>query len=512
MRCRYDHDGTAGPRWAATLAVMLAASTMAVRAQDPCPSPFVVGDNLVPANTRPVAVLGQLDIDADGVADGAPDTDGDGLPDNWEVGGLHPGFVGFFAPTAIGPGTPPTFLTARLTVSTDADNADTDGDGLTDFIEVFGLKYIDDNGNGRLDFVFTDTNGNGRWDLGEPIDPSSEWLDLNLDGLPSIGEYPLANIDPAANRQYDFDGFVFTDPSNSDTDGDGILDGCDIDPLINPETFGVSLATGFVRPYAEEGDTDLDNDGLGNGSDFGNDIIQTVDFPTDIADLLTIFRKDRITAGTLPESLIEDLLGADWDGNGLFRITDTNGFARPQIGTAVDIAGNDCFYNALGTLQTRYAELFRVGPRKLYGELPTEDADCALAPNLGTSTVAGDRNDPGTNYATMRQGLGYQLIVVPAGRIPITFPDVRVWTILYAWRTSGFDIDGDGFVGSPEGRFTQDDRHPFVIDTEVDLSFDGRIAVPQRFECGIMAPLAMTGILAGFALFMMVGRSRRLSS
>ncbi len=508
MRCRCSLDAITVTRWAVALLVMLSAGTMGVQAQDPCPSPFVVANNLVPPNTRPVPVLGQLDIDGDGVPDGAPDTDGDGLPDNWEVGGADPSFVGFLAPTAIGPGTPPTFLTARLTVSTDAGRADTDDDGLTDFIEVFGLKYIDDNNNGRLDFIFTDTNGNGRWDLGEPIDPISEWLDLNLDGLPSIGEFPLANIDAALNRQHDFDGFVFTDPSNPDTDGDGIRDGCDIDPLINPETFGVPLATGFVRPFAQEDDVDLDNDGLGNGSDFGNDVIRTVDFPTDMGVLLNLFRKDRITAGTLPESLVEDLLGADWDGNGLFRITDTRGFRRPQIGTEVDAAGNDCFRQSLvDSLQPRYEELFRVGPRKLYGEFPTEDTSCDLPPSLGASTVEGTRVDAGTDYATLRQGMGYQLLVLPADRVPITFPDVRVWTILYAWRQPGFDIDGDGFVGTPEAQFQLDDRHPFVPE-EVDFGFDGIITVPRQFQCGLLGALTMTSMCVGFGLLWIAGRRR----
>ena len=37
---------------------------------------------------------------------------------------------------------------------------------------------------------------------------------------------------------------------------------------------------------------------------------------------------------------------------------------------------------------------------------------------------------------------------LPSGRTDF-LPDPRVWAVLYAWRTPGFDIDGDGFVGVP---------------------------------------------------------------
>ena len=270
--------------------------------------------NALPSpNTKPVGVLSQLDIDGDGLPDDAADSDQDGLPDDWEQNGIEgpsltkgTGFdrlVPFSAPTAIGPGTPPVSVFSRRAVSTDACNWDTDGDGLSDFVEVFGLKFIDDNASGRLDPV--------------------EWFDGNQDGLPSVGEHPLLNVDASLNRQNDFDGFVFTDPTNPDTDGDGLLDGEDFDPLINPQTFNVQNLNFFIRG-SNRTDQDFDNDGLGNGSDFGNDLIGKIDTPADLVDLLNIFRSDllKLEPPVVPEAIIEDLLGADWNADGLYRTTD----------------------------------------------------------------------------------------------------------------------------------------------------------------------------------------------
>ena len=492
-----------------------------------------------PSNVRPVPILSELDIDDDGVPDQATDSDGDGLPDNWEEGGeeafskdggaLPPDrFVGFPVPTAIGPGTPPTPIFSRRAVTTSADLWDTDEDGLSDFVEVFGLKFIDDNGNNILDFNYIDdnldrsvdpTDRNGQWDPGEPVDAASEWMDLNGDGMPSIGEWPLPNFfaelntnDPDADstifiidtdgdgvgdqylrrtdpneqvflldtngdgvgdqvvdwltasgvtaiarpsnivgeRIYDFDGFMFTDPTSDDTDGDGDVDGEDRDPLINPETFGVDRASGFDRTGIAQTDEDLDNDGLGNGSDFGNDTLtpQRVDFPTDFDDLMRIFRPDRDR--TVPESLIEDLLGADWDGNGLWRITDILEFRRNVTAA--------CLADEVGDLDRYFVvevgdedhQLF-VERRPPAGLNPCTDPN-DLGPGPDQPTSYGQR-DP--------NGMGFQRLLLPADRSQPFLPDVRIWAILYAWRVPGFDVDGDGYIGSPENTFVLDDRHIF---------------------------------------------------
>lgn len=466
------------------------------------------------ANLRPVAVLSQMDIDGDGVPDGAIDSDCDGLPDNWEAGGVEgpslipnagDRFVGISAPTAIGPGTPPTFIFARLVVATSAGARDTDGDGLTDFVEVFGLKYIDDNNNGILDFAFTDSNANGRFDEGEPINPASEWLDLNGDGLPSIGERPLPNIDPALFRDNDFDGFVFTDPTLADTDGDGLNDLEDRDPLINPRSFGVARGT-FERLVA--GDLDLDNDGLGNGSDFANDLLGVVDSPSDLGELIGIFRPDRLSdenevacpVPTIPETLIEDLIGADWDGNGLSRITDVRTF-RSGISTSTTCL--EQIYDDPATAANEFQQLFLVEGRELFGRDPAVDgADACQRPPVGASNCS----TPSVFNARV-QNLGWQELLLPAGRSVPFFPDRRVWTVLYSWRMPGFDIDGNGYVGSPEQNFAVDDLHEFVAESNTGIpQLDGRVDA----TCGMLGGSALMATLAGmWGLRLLGGRRRR---
>lgn len=382
------------------------------------------GTRLCTPNLTVAALLSRLDIDGDGIADNAPDTDGDGLPDNWERGGAEARtadnleldrIVYYPAPSAIVPGTPPTPIFTRLAVATDALNADTDGDGLSDFIEVFGLMFIDENRNGLLD--------------------GGEWMDKNSDGLPSPGEYPVDNSD-TPDVLHDFDGFIFTDPTNRDTDGDGQLDGDDNDPLINPRAFG-NPGTIIVRLNAE-GNADIDKDGLGNGMDMGNDLtseegpglpdfFQMIDNPENLQELLELFRPDLLDDGIVPEAQVEDLFGADWDGNGLWRTTDMRTWS-------LVIDPND-------PAATPPDELFALVPddpnsHRFYATQTFDDLRTAFT-------------DEGCDsYGKRGIGMGWQDLLVPSGRTDF-LPDGLVWAILYAWRVPGFDIDGDGFIGVP---------------------------------------------------------------
>ncbi len=377
-------------------------------------------------NLAPPVILSALDIDGDGLPDNAPDTDGDGLPDSWETGGFESldsngnqpdRFVFFPAPSAIVPGTPPTPIFTRLAVSTSAFNPDTDGDGLSDFVEVFGLRFIDEDQDGRL--------------------ATDEWNDITADGMPSPGEWPMDNSGANAGfgLRHDFDGFVFTDPTNPDTDGDGISDSEDPDPLINIRAFGNTGS--FIVRFDAEGDADIDDDGLGNAMDMGNDLVsadgegvqdfQVIDNPESVVDILELFRRDLLAEvpPIVPESTIEDLLGVDWDGNGLWRTTDVRDWSL-----IIDA-------DRPATLPP--AETFTIaglGGRALYAEQRFAELEALYnGPNY-------DR------YGDHGVGLGWQRLLEPAGRTEF-IPDPHIWAILYAWRLPGFDIDGDGFIGVP---------------------------------------------------------------
>ncbi len=396
------------------------------------PGPDCVCRLLIP-NLRAAALLSQLDIDGDGLPDNAPDTDGDGLPDNWELGGVEPNpdfdrVVYFPAPTAIVPGTPPTPIFNRRAVATSAYTADTDEDGLSDFIEVFGLMFIDDNFNGSLDA--------SEWQEGEGT----------ANGLPNPGEYPIDNAPPPGTPSslkdllgnpllHDFDGFIFTDPTNPDTDGDGIPDGLDVDPLINPRSFGLG---GLIVRFQAEDNPDVDRDGLGNGMDMGNDLTtaeapglqqsQVIDNPANLRQVLKLFRPDLLANGVVPEAVIEDLLGADWDGNGLWRTTDVRDWSL-----LIDRADANVLPCKFSLLDPAYADV------TVCREQTFDD--------LRSLFNASDFN----RYGERGIGLGWQTVLLPSSteQFPQFIPDLRVWAILYAWRMPGFDIDGDGFVGVP---------------------------------------------------------------
>ncbi|MBP3666074.1 MAG: VWA domain-containing protein [Clostridia bacterium] len=115
---------------------------------------------------------------------------------------------------------------------TDKEKVDTDGDGLSDYVEVMVLNY---------DPLKTDTDENGTTDDRE---------DLDQDGLDNKTEIELgtdcfiADTDQDALTDKDEVETHHTDPLKSDTDGDGFLDGWEIengtDPLSENKTLDVT--------------------------------------------------------------------------------------------------------------------------------------------------------------------------------------------------------------------------------------------------------------------------------
>ncbi len=194
----------------------------------------------------------------------ALDTDGDGLPDDWEVRyQLDP-----TSPTGDdGPDGDPDMdnldnLTEFL-LGANPRNADTDGDGLPDDWEVrYSLNPNsavgndgkdgdpdDDNLSNSDEYLHdtsprnSDTDGDGLpdgWEVAYQLDPTSTAGDDGADGDPD--EDNVRNVDEYAHG---------TNPRNVDTDGDGLLDGWEIAYGLDP--------TSAIGNDGADGDPDQDN-------------------------------------------------------------------------------------------------------------------------------------------------------------------------------------------------------------------------------------------------------------
>lgn len=190
------------------------------------------GDEILLHNTNPNLV----DSDSDNLDDyqevvvyltnpNSPDSDSDGLDDYDEL----------FTYT-----TNPNLLDTDFdllsdydelfTYNTDPLQADPDADGLTDYDEVITYNtdpYDDDSDDDYFKDGYEVANG---WDPNDPLDPDAT-LDLDSDGLTNLEE-----------------GLLGTDPFNPDSDGDGLLDGEEVNTYgtlpTNPDTDGDGISDG----------------------------------------------------------------------------------------------------------------------------------------------------------------------------------------------------------------------------------------------------------------------------
>ncbi len=245
-----------------------------------------VGDADPSTRTDPT----RADTDGDGLADGAEDANRDGALDNGEtdpnradsdMGGTPDGLermdgtdpLDFRDDLDADPDADGLTSREELALGTAPNGRDTDGDGLSDGLEV-GLApdadpdtrtdptRLDTDGDGLSDGL-EDTNRNGRVDPGEsdPLRPDSD-AGGTLDGQEIIdGTRPT---DPFDDLDADVDGdgltgrterALQTDPRDNDTDDDGIPDGVEAagrtDPR-NADTDGDGLS---------DGEEDADRDG-----------------------------------------------------------------------------------------------------------------------------------------------------------------------------------------------------------------------------------------------------------
>uniref|UniRef100_UPI00260849AA T9SS type B sorting domain-containing protein n=1 Tax=uncultured Maribacter sp. TaxID=431308 RepID=UPI00260849AA len=201
------------------------------------------------------------DCDADGVDNGMEDTngtdpyntdtDGDGVSDNTDTNPLDPcdpaqteGYTGFDA------------------TNTMWQNADCDNDGIDNGTE-------ETNGT---DPYGTDTDGDGVPDNLDtnPLDP------CNPSQAPGYTGYNVSNSiwqagdcdnDGISNDTEETNG---TDPYNTDTDGDGVPDNTDNDPLDPCDPAQAAGYTGYDASNTIWQAADCDNDGIDNGTENTN--------------------------------------------------------------------------------------------------------------------------------------------------------------------------------------------------------------------------------------------------
>ncbi|MDO6496478.1 Ig-like domain-containing protein, partial [Cellulophaga sp. 3_MG-2023] len=207
------------------------------------------------------AIWAAADCDGDGVTNGTEatngtdpyntDTDGDGVPDNTDSDALDPcdpvqaaGYTGYDASNAIWAA------------------ADCDGDGVINSTEVT---------NGT-DPYSTDTDGDGvpdntDTDPLDPCDPAQVAGYTGYDASNAIWAAADCDGDNVTNGTEDTFG---TDPYNTDTDGDGIQDDVDNDPLNPCDPVQAPGYTGYDASNAIWAAADCDNDGVINGTEVTN--------------------------------------------------------------------------------------------------------------------------------------------------------------------------------------------------------------------------------------------------
>ncbi|MFO0745553.1 MAG: hypothetical protein U1F43_07755 [Myxococcota bacterium] len=184
-------------------------------------------------------VVARADADCDGVADDEEaahgtraddaDSDGDGLPDGLELGRTEP-VAGTDCPGFVPDADPHT--------KTDPTKVDSDGDGIPDGVE--------------------DLDHDGQRDAGETAANAS---DSDCDGLDDAVE--LATRYPGDRR---------TDPNDADSDDDGIADGVERGVLTPAVTTTCALVPrdGDTASTTDPTSADSDHDGLPDGCEDAN--------------------------------------------------------------------------------------------------------------------------------------------------------------------------------------------------------------------------------------------------
>ena len=230
---------------------------------------IIAGTNPKDDQDTPVDSDGDFICDIEEVSLGTdpnnPDTDGDGVIDGEDDFPLDPNYTGDNDSDGI----------------PDQVDPDDDNDGTIDQQDAFPLdpnEQLDTDGDGIGDNKDTDDDNDGYTDRDEnivgtnPKDPSDSPLDTDDDGV----------SDTLENYQG-------TDPNNPDTDGDGVIDGEDDFPL-DPNFSNDNDSDGIPDQVDIYGDNDSDE--LGDIPDIDDDNDGTVDVDENV--FITFYQNHKI--------------------------------------------------------------------------------------------------------------------------------------------------------------------------------------------------------------------------